>query len=90
MYDLIVNVCTDNIKLPIDGKCGSYKECSIKESVAINAKWTEVACGSGLHFDLKSKKCIEAKDSTCSKCFLSKTFFNFNKYNLMCVRTEGV
>ena len=80
MYDPIANVCTDNIKLPIDGKCGSYKECSTIESVSMNAKWNEVPCGSGQHFDQESQKCIEAKDSTCSKCFssfLSKTFFNF-------------
>jgi hypothetical protein len=81
MYDPIANVCTDNVKLPIDGKCGSYKECSIIESVSMNGKWTEVACGSGQHFDQKSQKCIEAKDSTCSKCF-SIVFFQVNFSNI--------
>ena len=78
MYDPIANICTDYVKLPVDGKCGSYKECSIIESESMNGKWTEVACESGQHFDQKSQKCIKAEASSCSKCFLNFCQKNFS------------
>ena len=95
MFDPTTKNCTEHAKLPVDGKCGSYKECSIKDWASVNGKWTEVACGSGQHFDQKSQKCIKAEASTCSKCFPSvcKKIFqvNFSKTNtILCVRTESV
>ena len=93
MFNPIINNCTDNVKLPVDGKCQSFKECLLIESVSPFGKWTEVACGSGQHFDQKSQKCIEAEASTCSKCFSSffcqkrfSSLFFKNKYDFVCVR----
>ena len=87
-FNPITNLCTDKVKMPVDGKCQSFKECLLIESVSPFGKWTEVACGSGQHFDQKSQKCIEAEASTCSKCFSS--FFVKNVFQVYFSKTNTI
>jgi len=68
-FNPIINNCTNNVKLPVDGKCQSFKECLVIESVSPFGKWTEVSCGPGQHFDQESQKCIGQETSTCGKYF---------------------
>ena len=65
MFNPISKNCTDNLKLPIAGRCRSYKQCLVVASVSPFGKWVEFACGSGQHFDQESQQCIEAAISTC-------------------------
>jgi hypothetical protein len=67
MFNPLTKTCTDNFKLPIDGQCQSYRQCLIIESISPFGKWIVESCGSGKHFDQKSKKCIES--STCGEFF---------------------
>ncbi len=66
-FNPITNSCKDKVKMPVDGKCQSFKECLFIESVSPFGKWTELSCGSGQHFDQESQKCIGTEISTCGK-----------------------
>ena len=66
-FSPITNNCTDKVKLLVDGKCQSYKECLIIDSVSPFGKWTEMSCELGQHFDQESQKCIDEETSTCGK-----------------------
>ena len=68
MFNPYTNNCTDNVKLSIEGKCQSYKQCLLIESVSPFGKWTEMSCESGLHFNQESQTCIDSRNSTCGKC----------------------
>ena len=74
MFNPTTNSCTDKVKMPVDGKCQSYKTCLLIESVSPYGKWTELSCESGKHFDQESQKCIEEETSTCGKYFQSFIF----------------
>ena len=69
MFNPTTNSCTDKVKLPVDRKLRSFKECLLKESVSMNGKWTELSCGSGHLFDKEKQKCIEENTSTFGKYF---------------------
>ncbi len=69
MFNPITNSCTDKVKIPVDGKCQSFKECSVIESVSPFGKWTELSCGHGQHFDQDSQKCIGEETLSCGKYF---------------------
>jgi hypothetical protein len=93
MFNPITGNCTENKKLPLDGKCQLYRQCLVVDLVSPFGKWTEVACGSGQHFEQESQKCIEAEASTCSKCFPSffvKSVFQvyFSKTNTILCASE--
>ena len=96
MFNPIASNCTDKVKLLVDGKCQSYKECLFKESVSMNGKWTEVSCESGQHFDQENQKCIEEEVSTCGKCFQDFIFqivlmsFFFKRIQFLYLRTQGM
>ncbi len=79
MFNPTINKCTDKVKMPIDGKCQSYKICLLIESVSMNGKWTELSCGAGQHFDQESQKCINEETSTCGKYFQVFIFRYFFK-----------
>ena len=87
MFNPTTNSCTDKVKIPVDGKCQSYKTCLSIETVSPYGKWTELSCESGKHFDQESQKCIEEATSTCGKYFqgfIFQIFFKVvfkNKYN---------
>ena len=65
LFNPTTNSCTDKVKMPVDGKCQSYKICLFIESVSMNGKWTELSCGPGEHFDQERQKCVEEETSTC-------------------------
>jgi len=69
MFNPITKNCTDNMKLPVEGKCQSFKECLVIESVSPFGKWTEVSCEHGQHFDQEGQKCVGQETSTCGKYF---------------------
>jgi len=80
MFNPITKSCTDKVKLPVDGKCQSFKECLFIESVSMNGKWTELFCGPDQHFDQESQKCIEEETSTCGKHFQDFIFLIVFKF----------
>ena len=65
MFNPETNNCTESLKLAVKGKCQSYKQCLVIDSVSPFAKWTEYQCSSGQHFDSRSQKCIDIKNSSC-------------------------
>jgi len=69
MFNPITKNCTENVKLPVEGKCQSFKECLVIESVSPFGKWTEGSCGSGQHFDREGQKCVGQETATCGKYF---------------------
>ena len=93
MFNPTTSSCTDKVKLPVVGKCQSYKICLFVESASMNGKWTELSCGFGQHFDKESQKCIAAEVSTCGKYFQGFFFqgvFSQKQMRFVCLRTEGV
>ena len=85
LFNPTTNSCTDKFKLPVDGKCRSFKECLVIESVSPFGKSTELSCGPGQHFDQESQKCIEEKTATCGKYFQDFIFqinFEYRFYPL--------
>ena len=60
--------------LPVDGKCQSYRQCLVIDSISPFGRWTDLSCGIGQHFDQVSQKCIREETSTCGKYFQD---FNF-------------
>ena len=65
MFNPTTNSCTDKVRLSVDGKCQSFKQCLFIESVSMNGLWTELSCGPGQHFDQESQNCIKEEASTC-------------------------
>lgn len=69
MFNPQVNNCTESLRLPVEDKCQSYKQCLVEGSVSPFGKWTEIACHSGQHFESKSQMCIDSIESTCGSSF---------------------
>lgn len=88
MFDPVINTCTENIKLPIQDKCNSYKKCLVIEDVSPFGKWTEKKCEfDDQHFDSNSQQCIDSTASTCGKLkgetLTSFIIFNYKDLNLL-------
>lgn len=65
VFDPQTNTCSNNVKVPIQNTCHSYKQCLVISSVSPFGKWTEFKCENGQHFDSTSQQCIDASHSTC-------------------------
>lgn len=65
MFNPQVNNCTEKMMLSVEGKCQSYEQCIVLDSVSPFGKWSENACQSDQHFEFKSQRCINSIDSTC-------------------------
>ena len=67
MFNPQTNNCTDNIKLEVDGKCHSYRECLVIDTISPFGKWKELKCGENRHFNKKQQNCVILSESTCGK-----------------------
>lgn len=70
MFNPQTNNCTTNMKLTVEDKCHSYRQCVVIDTVSPFLKWNEVACGAGLHFDQERQACVDSVNSTCGKWFV--------------------
>ena len=70
IFNPVTKNCTENMKLSIDDKCYSYRECIANDSESPFMKWTEIECeGSDQYFDQNKQECVNSADSTCGLCF---------------------
>lgn len=65
MFNIQTNSCTQNMKLSVENKCHSFKECVAIDSVSPFMKWTELKCnGEDQVFDQQRQECVHSANST--------------------------
>ena len=67
MFNPLTKNCTSNMKLTIDDKCHSYRQCVVIDIVSPFLKWTEVACGADQQFDQERQECVVSDNTPCCK-----------------------
>lgn len=81
MFDEESSQCVDKTKVAIPGKCESYKECIVVNSISPIEKWIESKCGANLHFDKSTNTCVDSSLSTCGKDLFNSNISSSMEYD---------
>ena len=65
MFDPVAKECVEKRKLSVSGKCNSFKECVLINTVSSTERWTIRKCASLLQFDPINQECVDPNLSKC-------------------------